>query len=106
MTRLNLVLLVAVLASALLLVRMQYESRRLYAEIDKAEGAIDWSEPAAALERRLRAFDPAPGMHFALGGERKPVLDDLGRPRHEPSRPTGASSSRRSSPRSKTFRRR
>jgi cell division protein FtsL len=38
MTRLNLVLLVAVLASALLLVRTQYESRRLYAEIDKAEG--------------------------------------------------------------------
>jgi cell division protein FtsL len=38
MTRLNLVLLVAVLASALLLVRMQYESRRLYAEIDRAEG--------------------------------------------------------------------
>ena len=38
MTRLNLVLLMAVLASALLLVRMQYESRRLYAEIDKAEG--------------------------------------------------------------------
>ena len=37
MTRLNLVLLVALLASALLLVRTQYESRRLYAEIDKAE---------------------------------------------------------------------
>jgi cell division protein FtsL len=38
MTRLNLVLLAAVLASALLLVHTQYESRRLYAEIDKAEG--------------------------------------------------------------------
>ena len=38
MTRLNLVLLVAVLASALLLVQTQYESRRLYSEIDKAEG--------------------------------------------------------------------
>lgn len=38
-------------------------------KIDKAEAAIDWSEPAAALERRVRAFDPAPGMHFALGGE-------------------------------------
>jgi cell division protein FtsL len=38
MTRLNLVLLIAVLASALFLVRTQYESRRLFAEIDKAAG--------------------------------------------------------------------
>lgn len=37
MTRLNLVLLVAVLASALYLVRVQYESRHLYAEIEKAQ---------------------------------------------------------------------
>jgi len=36
MTRLNLVLLVALMASALYLVRTQYESRRLYAEVDKA----------------------------------------------------------------------
>lgn len=37
MTRLNLVLLLAVLASALYLVRVQYESRRLYAEIEKTQ---------------------------------------------------------------------
>ena len=37
MMRVNLVLLVAVIASALFLVRTQYESRRLYAELDKAE---------------------------------------------------------------------
>ena len=36
MMRLNLVLLLAVLASALFLVRTQYESRRLYAELDNA----------------------------------------------------------------------
>ena len=35
MTRLNLVLLIAVLASALYLVQTQYESRRLFAEIDR-----------------------------------------------------------------------
>lgn len=34
--RLNLTLLVAVLASALYLVQVQYESRRLYAEIERA----------------------------------------------------------------------
>jgi cell division protein FtsL len=36
MTRLNLVLLLAVIASALFLVRTQYESRRLFAELDRA----------------------------------------------------------------------
>jgi cell division protein FtsL len=37
MIRINLTLLVAVMASALYLVQVQYESRRLYAEIEKAE---------------------------------------------------------------------
>ena len=36
MTRLNVVLLLAVLASALYLVNVQYESRRLFTELDKA----------------------------------------------------------------------
>ena len=35
MTRLNLVLLLAVMASAIYLVRIQYESRRLYTELEK-----------------------------------------------------------------------
>ena len=37
MTRLNLVLLLAVLVSALYLVNVQYDSRRLFAEIDRAQ---------------------------------------------------------------------
>ena len=36
MTRLNLVLLLAVLASALFLVHTQYQSRRLFTELDRA----------------------------------------------------------------------
>jgi methionyl-tRNA formyltransferase len=39
------------------------------AKIDKAEAAVDWRRPAAEIERRLRAFDPAPGCHA--------LLDDL-----------------------------
>lgn len=39
------------------------------AKIDKAESAIDWTQPAAVIERRLRAFDPAPGVSTTLGGE-------------------------------------
>ena len=38
-------------------------------KIDKAEAAIDWREPAATIERRLRAFDPFPGATAALDGE-------------------------------------
>ena len=37
-------------------------------KVDKAEGAIDWRLPAEAIERRVRAFDPAPGTFFALPG--------------------------------------
>ena len=37
MTRLNLVLLLAVLASALYLVSVQYESRRLFSALDRAK---------------------------------------------------------------------
>ena len=36
MTRLNIVLLLAILASALYLVHIQYESRRVYVELEKA----------------------------------------------------------------------
>ena len=36
MTRLNVVLLIAILASALYLVHIQYESRRVYVELEKA----------------------------------------------------------------------
>ena len=38
-------------------------------KIDKAEAAIDWREPAATIERRLRAFDPFPGASTLLDGE-------------------------------------
>lgn len=38
-------------------------------KIDKAEAAIDWSRPAAEIERRVRAFDPFPGASFQHAGE-------------------------------------
>jgi methionyl-tRNA formyltransferase len=48
----------------------QPESGVTYAhKIDKAEAAIDWSQPAAAIARRIRAFDPFPGAHSRLAGE-------------------------------------
>ncbi len=58
MTRLNLVLLLAVLASALYLVNVQYQSRRLYTELERAnaEGRrLDTERDRLQLERRAQA---------------------------------------------------
>ncbi len=58
MTRLNLVLLLAVLASALYLVHVQYQSRRLYTELERAnaEGRrLDTERDRLQLERRAQA---------------------------------------------------
>lgn len=58
MTRLNLVLLLAVLASALYLVRTQYESRRLYVELEKAttkNRAFEAENERLQVEKRAQA---------------------------------------------------
>jgi methionyl-tRNA formyltransferase len=38
-------------------------------KVEKAEALIDWSQPAEAIERRIRAFDPFPGASTTLDGE-------------------------------------
>jgi cell division protein FtsL len=58
MARLNLVLLLAVLASALYLVRTQYESRRLYVELEKATAEarkIEMDNERLQVEKRAQA---------------------------------------------------
>lgn len=58
MTRLNLVLLIAVLASALYLVRTQYESRRLYVELEKAAAQsrkLESDNERLQVEKRAQA---------------------------------------------------
>ena len=58
MTRLNLVLLLAVMVSALYLVRTQNESRRLFAEIDRSvsEGRrLETEHERLQLEKRAQA---------------------------------------------------
>ena len=37
-------------------------------KIDKHEAAIDWAQPAAVIERRVRAFDPFPGASTQASG--------------------------------------
>ena len=58
MIRLNLVLLLAVLVSAFYLVHTQYESRRLYAALDKAraqERRLDAEHEQLVVQRRAQA---------------------------------------------------
>jgi methionyl-tRNA formyltransferase len=38
-------------------------------KVEKHEALVDWSQSAAAIVRRIRAFDPFPGAGSPLGGE-------------------------------------
>ncbi len=51
-------------------------------KIDKAETRIDWSRPAAEIDRRIRGLSPAPGAWCMVDGERVRLL----RSRLEPGR--------------------
>jgi len=42
-------------------------------KITVADAAVDWSEPAAAVDRRIRACTPAPGAWTTFGGGRLKV---------------------------------
>ena len=58
MLRLNLFLLVVVVASSLYLVRVQYESRRLYAEIERAQNEfrkLEVEHERLQVEKRAQA---------------------------------------------------
>jgi methionyl-tRNA formyltransferase len=49
----------------------QPDSGVTYAKkLGKAEARLDWTRPAAELERRIRAFQPFPGAWFEAKGER------------------------------------
>ena len=44
-------------------------------KISRADGRLDWREPATALERRVRAFTPWPGASVALPDTQLKVLE-------------------------------
>jgi methionyl-tRNA formyltransferase len=47
---------------------VQDNSQSCYAaKIDKSEALIDWSKPAAVLDRQIRAFNPFPAAYTMLG---------------------------------------
>lgn len=43
-------------------------------KLEKEEGAIDWSQSAEFLERKIRAFTPWPGTWFVYQGQRFKIL--------------------------------
>ncbi len=55
--------------------RAQPEAQATYApKIRKEETRLDFARPAIELERRVRAYNPAPGAWFEAGGERIRLL--------------------------------
>ncbi len=45
------------------------------AKLTTADARLDWRDPAESLARRVRAFDPRPGAHTTLAGERLKVIE-------------------------------
>jgi methionyl-tRNA formyltransferase len=44
------------------------------AKLCREDGRIDWSQPAAAIDRQIRAFDPWPGTFTTLAGSPLKIL--------------------------------
>lgn len=57
-------------------------------QLTKADGRIDWSQPAVAIERHIRAMQPWPGAWTELAGTRLEVLG--GQSSETPHGPAGA----------------
>jgi methionyl-tRNA formyltransferase len=67
-------LLVDVLANPPAAIPQPDDGATLAPRIDKAEAHLDVAQPAAQLERSVRAFNPAPGAWLEIGGERVKIL--------------------------------
>jgi methionyl-tRNA formyltransferase len=76
-------------AGALRAVAQPAEGVTYARKIEKAEAPVDWSLDAAAIVRRIRAFDPFPGASGTLGGETIKLWDAQAR-REAPVEPPGA----------------
>ena len=63
------------LADGSLTARPQPAAGTTYAKkIDKGDGRLDWTKPARALDRAIRAFTPWPGAWFSHDGARIKIL--------------------------------
>lgn len=63
------------LASGTLAARPQAGEPTFSRPLTRDDARVDWSLPAAEIERRLRAFTPWPGIYTLLGGERVKLIE-------------------------------
>lgn len=76
----------------------QNERLATYArKITKQEAGLNWTRPAAELERKVRAFNPAPVAHARLGGRQARIWEAEVKPAAGPPRPPGAVSKAKNS---------
>jgi len=55
---------------------VQEESQTVYArKLTKQDGHLDWAEPAAILDRKVRALKPWPGTYVTVAGARLGILE-------------------------------
>src|SRR5690606_19787862 len=60
-------------SGGLVAVRQQEDQATYAAKLEKSEAPLDFTRPAQALARRVRAFNPVPGATLALPGIEGPV---------------------------------
>lgn len=59
-----------ILASKIDAVEQEDAGATYAGKIKTADAMLDWTEPASVLDRKVRAYNPAPGAWFMLGDER------------------------------------
>lgn len=52
-------------------------------KLERADGLVDWSQPAEVIARRCRAFDPWPGLYTQWQGKTIKVLQSEPLPHHQ-----------------------
>ena len=65
----------AYLGGTLLPAAQAVEGMTIVKRFSKADSGLDWSKPAAELERQVRAFDPWPGSATLWDGRRIEILE-------------------------------
>lgn len=69
----------------------QDDAQATYAhKLTKDEAAIDWTQPADAIERQIRAFDPWPVAHTQVDGLTLRIWDAEAEPSRAPAQPPGS----------------
>ncbi len=80
------------LAGKLVAIPQNHDLATYAPKLRREEGRIDWSEPALAVHRRIRAMTPWPGayFHLALPGREHPLRIALAPGRIGPEKPSWA----------------